>query len=161
MQRNASPLQRAIRQRRPFQSLGHEAIVEMLRTTDVVRRLYEDLFEAHGITLQQYNVLRILRGAGAEGLPTLSIRERMLQRTPGVTRLIDRLEARGWVNRETPKSDRRQVVCRITPRGLKMLKRLDEPVAEVDQATVEVLSEKDQRTLIRLLDAVRTSHERE
>ena len=114
MSRNPGSLQKAIRQQRPFESAGQEIVLGLMRTTDVIRRLFHEVYEPHGITSQQYNVLRILRGALPNGLPTLVIRKRMVERTPGVTRLIDRLEARGWVERETPKSDRRQVICRIT-----------------------------------------------
>ena len=130
-----------------------------MRTTDVVRRLFNETYEPHGITSQQYNVLRILRGARPDGLPTLVIRERMVERTPGVTRLIDRLEAHGWVERETPKSDRRRVVCRITADGLKLLDRLDGPIMAIAGSAADALSEKDQRKLISLLDALRLSHE--
>ena len=89
-----SALQREIRQRRPFQSAGHEAVLGLLRTADLVRRLGTALVEPYGITLQQFNVLRILRGAGGDGLPTLEVASRMIEQTPGVTRLLDRLEAK-------------------------------------------------------------------
>ena len=88
-----SALQRELRQRRPFQSPAHEAVLGLMRTADLVRRQAAALIEPHGITLQQFNVLRILRGAGGEGLPTLEVAERMIEQTPGVTRLLDRLEA--------------------------------------------------------------------
>src|SRR4030095_11952694 len=86
-----SALQAEIRQRRPFQSVAHEAVVALMRTADLVRRQMTALVEPHGITLQQYNVLRILRGAGDEGVPTLEVSERMIEQAPGVTRLLDRL----------------------------------------------------------------------
>ena len=80
----------------------------LVRTADLVRRVLDAVVEPHGITLQQYNVLRILRGAGAEGLPTLEIGERMIEQAPGVTRLLDRLEAKGLVRRQR---------CRGPPSG--------------------------------------------
>src|SRR5229473_5817955 len=110
-----------IRQRRPFPSVAHEAIVALLRTADLVRRQVATLVEPHGITPQQYNVLRILRGAGEKGLPTLEIAERMIEQTPGITRLIDRLQTKNLVARERCLTDRRQVFCRITPAGLSLL----------------------------------------
>ena len=159
MSRSSGSLQKAIHQQRPFDSAGQEIVLSLMRTTDVVRRLFNKTYEPHGITSQQYNVLRILRGARPDGLPTLVIRERMVERTPGVTRLIDRLEAHGWVERETPKSDRRRVVCRITADGLKLLDRLDGPIMAIAGSAADALSEKDQRKLISLLDALRLSHE--
>ncbi len=159
MSRNAGSLQKAIHQQRPFESASQEIVLGLMRTTDVVRRLLNQVYEAHGITSQRYNVLRILRGAQPDGLPTLAIRERMLERTPGVTRLIDRLDAQGWVERETPKSDRRQVICRITAEGLKLLERLHQPVMAIAGSAADALSEKDQRKLISLLDTLRLSHE--
>lgn len=159
MSRDASSIRKAIRQQRPFESAGQEFVLCLLRTAEVVRRLFDHLYEPYGITSQQYNVLRILRGAGPDGLPTLAIRERMVERTPGVTRLIDRLEGRGLVDRETPQQDRRQVLCRITPQGAEVLKRLDKPVSDLARSAVAALGEKDQRKLIACLDAVRLTHE--
>src|SRR4029077_205344 len=86
-----SSLQHELRQRRPFTSPAHEAVVGLMRTADLVRRHMTALVEPHGITLQQFNVLRILRGAGDDGLPTLEVAERMVEQTPGVTRLLDRI----------------------------------------------------------------------
>ena len=85
-----------IRQRRPFANPAGEAVVTLLRTADRLRTFLEATLQPHGVTLQQYNVLRILRGAGDEGLPTLEVADRMIEQTPGVTRLLDRLEAKGY-----------------------------------------------------------------
>src|ERR1035437_4343698 len=101
-----SPLQRELRQRRPFQSAAHEAIVGLLRTADLIRRHAAAVVEPHGITTQQFNVLRILRGAGGDGLPTLEVGARMVEQTPGVTRLLDRLEAKDLVRRQRCPNDR-------------------------------------------------------
>lgn len=92
-------------------------------------------------------------------MPTLAIRDRMVERTPGITRLIDRLEAKGLVERATPRQDRRQVLCRITRKGLDLLKRLDKPVARLDKDAVSALGAKEVQQLIDLLDAVRAKHE--
>src|SRR5204863_9342501 len=108
-----SALQREIRQRKPFRSPTQEAVVGLLRSTDRVRRARAGVVEPRGITLQQYNVLRILRGARPRGLPTLEIAARMVEHAPGITRLLDRLEAKTLVRRQRPAGDRRQVVCRI------------------------------------------------
>ena len=155
MTRPPSALQKEIRQTKPFRSSGHEAVLGLLRTADVVRRRLAPLVESSGITAQQYNVLRILRGAGAAGLPTLEIAERMIERTPGITRLVDRLEEQGFVARERSVSDRRVVACRITAAGLKILTGLDDPVDAADSAAVAMLTREDQRQLVRILDAIR------
>src|SRR3954464_3107042 len=120
-----SQLQREIRQGKPFRSRGQEVVVALLRTADLVRRTVGRALEPHDITLQQYNVLRILRGAGDEGLPTLEIAERMIEHAPGVTRLLDRLQAKALVRRHRWADDRRQIRCWITPPGLALLDRLE------------------------------------
>jgi DNA-binding MarR family transcriptional regulator len=155
MNPGASPLQREIRQSKPFRSTSHEAAVGLLRTADVLRRRIAAVVAPSGITPQQYNVLRILRGAGPAGLPTLEIAERMIEETPGITRLVDRLEARGLVVRERSDEDRRVVACRITPAGGKLLAGLDAPMDAADAAAFANVSAADQKRLIRILDAVR------
>jgi DNA-binding MarR family transcriptional regulator len=152
-------LQREIRQSRPFRGDGHEAAVGLLLTADRVRRSLAAVVEPHGITLQQYNVLRILRGAGEAGLPTLEIGERMIERSPGVTRLLDRLEAKGLVRRERCPTDRRQVFCRIEPPGLELLVRLDPPVDEADAASIAKLAPAECQQLFELLAAVRAGYD--
>jgi DNA-binding MarR family transcriptional regulator len=146
---------REIKQTRPFPSAAQEAAVALLRTADVVNRLLDTAIEREGITGQQYNVLRILRGAGDKGLPTLEIAERMIEETPGITRLIDRLETKKLVSRERCATDRRQVFCRITAAGLALLARLDEPVRARSDQALRNLSKKDVAQLIELLDRTR------
>ena len=141
-----------------FRSREQEATLGLLRTADAVKRSLAHLIEPHGITPQQYNVLRILRGAGPDGLPTLTIGERMIEQTPGVTRLVDRLERKGMVARAPCAKDRRRVFCRITPKGLDLLRELDEPVNRWDAQTVAVLVPSDLDSLIALLDRVRASN---
>ena len=106
------------------------AYVALLSTADKLKALFEALCAPFDITGQQYNVLRILRGAEPEGLPTLTIAHRMIESTPGITRMIDRLESKGLVEREIRSHDRRCVFCRITPKGLNLLKALDDPCEE-------------------------------
>jgi DNA-binding MarR family transcriptional regulator len=130
------------------------AVLGIIRAADVLRRRGAALFEPYGITLQQFNVLRILRGARPDGLCTLTIAERMIEQAPGITRLIDRLEAKQLVVRVRSAEDRRQVWCRITPAGLRLLARLDEPVAALDRQAVAGLPRADQMRLAELLQAV-------
>jgi DNA-binding MarR family transcriptional regulator len=151
-----SPLQREIRQGKPFRSRGQEVVVALLRTADLVRRAVSRAVEPHDITLQQYNVLRILRGAGEQGLPTLEIADRMIEHAPGVTRLLDRLEAKALVRRERCRQDRRQVLCWLTPAGTALVETLDEPVDHADIEAVAMLSPEEQDHLLHMLDAIRT-----
>ena len=149
-------VQEAIKQTRPFRNRRTEAAVGLLLTAEAMRWPLQDLLARYdGLTLQQYNVLRILRGAGAAGLPTLEIAERMIERTPGVTRLLDRLDDKGLVERERSRADRRQVFCRITAAGRKLLTRLDKPVDELDDAVTRGLDDGEVAELIRLLDKLR------
>ena len=146
-----------IKQRRPFPSAGQEAAVTLMRTADVVRRLVGATVEAHGITVQQYNVLRILRGAEAEGLPTLEIAGRMVEQTPGITRLVDRLESKKLVERERGATDRRCVFCRITAEGRDLLARLDAPVRDATDAAFHAVNKRELAQLVESLDRVRNS----
>jgi len=151
-----SQLQREIRQGKPFRSRGQEVVVALLRTADLVRRTVGRALEPHDITIQQYNVLRILRGAGEQGLPTLEIADRMIEQAPGVTRLLDRLEVKGLVRRQRCAQDRRQVLCWLTPAGLELVERLDEPVDSADAQAVAMLTPEEQERLLRMLDAIRS-----
>jgi DNA-binding MarR family transcriptional regulator len=151
-----SPLQREIRQGKPFRSRGQQVVVALLRTADLVRRGLGQVLEPYGITPQQYNVLRILRGAGEQGLPTLEIGERMIEQAPGVTRLLDRLEAKALVRRERCPQDRRQVLCWLTAGGLELVERLDEPIDNADAKAVAMLEPEEQEKLLGFLDAVRS-----
>jgi len=151
----APNVQTEIAQSRPFSSAGVEVVVSILRTADTARRFMAGVLAEEDLTDQQYNVLRILRGAGADGLPTLAIGERMIERTPGVTRLVDRLVRKRFVERERDIDDRRRIVCRITADGLAVLERiqprLDAAVAEFEAVLPpEVLSDLGRR-----LDATR------
>ncbi len=155
MTRTDSRLQRETRQTRPFRSPGQEAAVGLLRTADLVKRHFTAVLEPYGITLPQFNVLRILRGAGPVGLPTLEVGERLIEQAPGITRMMDRLEARGWVRRERCPEDRRQVLCHLTPKGSRLLAKLDSPMNRADESALRGLKRAEQRRLILLLDAVR------
>jgi len=148
-------LREEIRQKKPFDSPAQEAILALARTADVLQRRFAELVEPHGISLQQYNVLRILRGAGREGTPTLEIADRMIQRTPGITRLLDKLEAKQLVGRKRCPEDRRQVLCWITSQGLGLLADLDTPLVNSGTQSMSSLSASETKTLIALLDRIR------
>jgi MarR family transcriptional regulator, organic hydroperoxide resistance regulator len=150
-------VQQEIQQTRPFRTRAQEASIALLRTASVVSRRYARLVEPHGLSLAQYNVLRILRGAGSDGLPTLAIRDRMIDEGSTVTRLLDKLEQAGLVTRDRSRPDRRQVLCRITPPGEQLLAELDPAMDAADTEIMTVLDEAQLAALIDLLASVRTS----
>jgi len=157
--RNPKTLRDEIRQNKPFESPAQEAILSLFRTTDMLQRMFSQLVEPHGISLQQYNVLRILRGAGTEGIPTLEIADRMVEKTPGITRLLDKLEAKQFVRRERCPDDRRQVLCWITERGLRLLSELDKPAVSAGSKAMEPLTSATLRFLISNLQKIRAQLE--
>ena len=146
-----------IRQRRAFSSVAEEGVVTLVATADRVRDGLSHEVARHGITLQQYNVLRILRGAGEEGLPTLEIAARMLEKSPGITRLIDRLEKRRLARRVRCRSDRRQVLCYSTGAAARLLAELDVPMAAAAERCLAPLGPDRTHTLIGLCDEVRAA----
>jgi DNA-binding MarR family transcriptional regulator len=145
-------IQAEIKQTRPFRSKGEEAAVALLRTADLVRRAISVELTPHGLTVQQYNVLRILRGAGEQGLPTLEIAERAIEWAPGITRLVDTLEEKKLVTRKRCAQDRRRVWCRITPAGLDLLEQLDVPMAQAADRAVKSIKSRQLTELVDLLD---------
>jgi len=150
-----SALQDELRLSRPFRCPSEEAGLAIRRTAEVLRHRMEPLFEHHGLTGQQYNVLRILRGALPEPLPTMEIADRMLEKTPGITRLLDRLQEKGLVEQERRSDDRRCILRSITPAGLELLAALDKPVAEANREAVGMLTDEQMEQLIEMLEAIR------
>ena len=144
-----------IKKKGQFESPIEEAYLNMLRTIGVLSADFERLLKERGLSEPKYNVLRILRGAGEEGIPTLEISDRMIEQAPGITRLLDRLEAKKLVRRQRCPEDRRQVLCWLTPEGTSLIERLDEPVNAADATAMAMLSQDEQKELIRLLDKVR------
>jgi DNA-binding MarR family transcriptional regulator len=145
-----------LQQSRPFDSPADEALVALMRTATLIRRAIAQRVEPYGISPAQYNVLRILRGAGPDGLPTLAVRDRLIEEAPGITRLIDKLEEAGYVRRERTGSDRRVVHCVIIDKGLKLLDAMDTLIKETASLVARGLPDaKDQDQLIGLLQRVR------
>lgn len=151
----SSQLAKDIKQKRKFTSLEQEAFLLLQRTTSELAELGTAVLKEVGLSGPQYNVLRILRGAGAEGLPCGEIAERLITRGPDITRLLDRMEKRGLVERQRETSDRRVVTARITKDGLSLLAKLDKPVTASHQRQLGHLSRADLRMLIALLERVR------
>lgn len=140
---------------RPLRSRAQEAAVALLRTAHLIRRRVDQALADEDITNQQYNVLRILRGARGP-LPTMEISSRMIETSCGITRLVTTLEEKGLLRREQWPSDRRQSLCQITAPGLRLLERLDEPVNSADEAIIGMaLSPEQIATLLDLLSEIR------
>lgn len=144
-----------LQQTRPFASAVDEAYLNLVRTTDLLRRAVADLLKPHDLTSAQYNVLRILRGARGRPVNCGDIASRLVTFEPDVTRLIDRLALRELVLRSRDGEDKRQVLIRITPAGLELLKRLDEPVSSIHARTLGHLGDERLGQLIDLLESIR------
>src|SRR5262245_19607299 len=153
-----SAVQAEIRQTKPFRSAAQEATIALLRTASIVTRALSRVVEPSGLSLAQYNALRIIRGAGTGGIPTLSIRERMIEEGTTITRLLDKLEDAALIQRERSVPDRRQVLCFVTDGGRKLLDTLDPFVNAADEEAVASLSGLELERFIDLLDVVRRSN---
>jgi DNA-binding MarR family transcriptional regulator len=150
-----SRLQSELKQGKPFASLEQEAILSIARTASVLEHGVIETLKPHGITPTQYNVLRILRGAGREGLCRNAVRDRLVARVPDATRLLDRLAEAGLAARDRDAPDRRYVTTRITPVGLELLARLDAPMAHLHRRQLGRLGPRKLAALIDLLAEAR------
>jgi DNA-binding MarR family transcriptional regulator len=152
-----SHLQRALKQTKPFASDVVEAYLSLLHTADHLLRPAEALLGEHDLSHTQYNVLRILRGAGAAGLPCGEIAARLVTRDPDVARLLDRLEKRGFISRSRDLNDRRLVLARLSPAGMTFLddSALHGQLHALHRQQLNHLGPTKLRTLIRLLDTIR------
>jgi DNA-binding MarR family transcriptional regulator len=155
-----SELAAEIKQTRGFPDKATEATVALLRTANVLRRRGEEIAQTEGITLQQYNVLRILRGARGP-LPTMEIAARLIESAPGVTRFVNMLERMGLIRREQWAGDRRHVLCQITASGLKTLERLDAPMNEFDSGSTRGIADEKLEVVLEVLDQIRKIHRKE
>ena len=152
-------LEQEIRQSRPFDSLEQAAHLSIVRTAAVLDHALGQALEPFGVTPTQYNVLRILRGAGEAGLCRREVRERMVTPVPDATRLLDRMEAAGWIERERAGEDRRFVTTRITAAGRALADRLDDPIRELHRRHLAGMSGEELQALIDALDRVRAGVE--
>jgi DNA-binding MarR family transcriptional regulator len=148
-------LQDEIQQTRPFASPEQEAYLGILRTAAALDHATAEALRPYDITPTQYNVLRILRGAGERGLCRNEVRERMIARVPDATRLLDRMEAAGLIRRERDTEDRRFVTTRISESGLQLLEELEGPIQAMHRAHLGHLDRAELATLVDLLDRVR------
>lgn len=147
-------LQSELKKRRPFESPEQEALLNIARTSDRLAIRMARLFREFGLTPSQYNVLRILRGEGVP-LPILEIADRMITVVPGITGLIDRLEALTLVERRRCTEDRRVIFVAITSKGQDLLARIDGPLDALHKSLLGHMSAEELRDLSRLLEKAR------
>jgi DNA-binding MarR family transcriptional regulator len=151
-----SSLQEELHQTQPFPSLAVELLVSLYRTVDGLAGPQRAGLKAFDLTHAQFNVLRILAGAGPAGHRVADIGERLVNREPDVTRLVDGLEHKALVRRVRAEDDRRVVRVSITPAGRRLVQRASSAVEDMAVRQLAHLSESEQRTLVRLLARVRT-----
>jgi len=144
-----------IKQTKPFDHPADEALLSILRTATVLEHASNEMLRPFGITMTQYNVLRILRGAGARGLCGREVGERLISSVPDVSRLLDRMADMGLIVKERDAADRRHVTARITPKGRRVLTRATPALAEYGRARAERLSTRTLETLVEALEAIR------
>jgi DNA-binding MarR family transcriptional regulator len=145
-----------LKQNRPFVSLEQEVYLSILRTASELSYAVDQFFGQFDITQSQYNVLQILRGAGADGLCRNEISERMVTATPDMTRLLDRMEKAGWVTRKRAEDDRRQVSTHITKSGMELLATLEKPTGDFVTPLFAGTAISDLKTVLKVNDQIRT-----
>jgi DNA-binding MarR family transcriptional regulator len=146
-----SRLQAEIKQGKPFPRRSSEALLSVLRTAALLEHRINEILRPYGITDLQYNVLRILRGAGPEGLCGREISQRLVSQVPDVSRLLDRMESVQLLRRERDDTDRRHVTARITPKGLRLL---DETTPKLEEFERERFGEFDAGQLQQIIDGL-------
>jgi DNA-binding MarR family transcriptional regulator len=144
--------------RRRFDSLPQEAYLNLWRTYDRLRGVEDELFQPYGLSAQQYNTLRLLEAAPSP-LAVQHLAEKLISRAPDMTRLLDRLETRGWISRTRPPQNRRVVHVALTPKGRQLLDELAPKVRQCHERQLGHLTASQQRQLITLLTQARTPHE--
>lgn len=146
-----------IKQQGEFKSVSEELALNIFRTSDHMMSQITELLKPASLTVTQYNALRILRGAKETGHMCSEVGARMITKESDVTRLLDRLEARGLIERERPSDNRRVVIAKITKEGLDLIAPLDEPLSALHLEMVNGLSEQEQAELITMLETIRGS----
>jgi DNA-binding MarR family transcriptional regulator len=144
-----------LKQTKPFRLIEEEAVLNVQRAAEALRRPTELLMKEHGLSPSTYNVLRILRGAYPEGLPCHDISERMVSHVPDITRLTDRLVSKGLAERERSSEDRRVVLTRATAEGVELVGSLDAPLGETLKAQLSHMTRDELQTMIGLMEKAR------
>ena len=152
----AGKILKELQQSKPFRHVEEEVFLNLQRTADALMQEITDILKPFGLSPTQYNVMRILRGAGDAGITCKEIGARMITRDPDITRLLDRLERRHLVTRNRAKEDRRFVSIHITNEGLSLLKELDDPIA---QRQLDLMGHMDKQQLYRMVELLETIRE--
>ena len=155
----AQPLHAELKSSRPYDLLEEEAHLSIMRTAALYEHAIAQVLKPHGLTPTQYNVLRILRGAGAAGLCRNEVGDRLLRQVPDVTRLLDRMTEQKLIGRERADTDRRMVRTHITARGLALLADLDGPVRAFHRSRLKGISQQKLRQLVDALAEIRAAEE--
>lgn len=150
-------LRTELKMAKPFKSVAEEAILSIARTAAVLEHSGAEALKPFDLTITQYNVLRILRGAGSEGLCRNEVGERLVTKVPDVTRLLDRMETAGLIVRQRGSEDRRVVATQITEKGLKLLEKIDRELPAIHARQLGHVSQKRLRELISILEEVRNA----
>lgn len=140
-----------------YNSAAHEVFLSLLVTVDRISRRHAEFMNDYGISPKQYNILRILRGSGQAGLPVMEIGRRMIEKSPDVSRIIDRLIDMGLAKRRRQRNDRRVVMVTIAKKGLDLLEKMDGPVNEDVERMLGGVKNSELKQLIELLEKVRES----
>jgi MarR family transcriptional regulator, organic hydroperoxide resistance regulator len=148
-------IQHELQQRKPVGHIEEEAWLNIQRTADLLMQRVTDILRPYELTPTQYNVLRILRGAGDEGANCKDIGSRMITRDPDITRLLDRLDKRALITRSRSQGDRRYVSIRITEEGLRVLSELDKPIVDLTTRVLGHLGRERAESLIGILEEIR------
>ena len=148
-------LQNELKKRGPFASVEQEAMLSILRTSDLLENRLARLLREYGLTPSQYNVLRILRGEG-KPMPCLEVAQRMIQVAPAITRVVDQLLKLNFINKNRSADDGRVFMIELKPSGTRLLKKLDRPMLDLHTSLMECVTKAEQKSLIRILEAVRT-----
>jgi DNA-binding MarR family transcriptional regulator len=149
-------LKQEIQQKKPFSSLEEEVFLNLLRSSDCLHRAFQQKARAWGLTLTQYNVLRILRGAQPDGLACAAIGARMIASVPDITRLLARLKALKLIRQRRDRGDRRVVCTQISPAGLELLRAMDPTIEKAPAEMLGHMSRAEMKDLIRLLEQARS-----
>lgn len=156
---NRKDVPMTVPQRRRFDSPAQEAYLSLWRTYDRLKALEDELFGGQGLSAQQYNTLRLLEAAAPAAITVQQLADKLISRAPDMTRLLDRLEAGGWIARLRPPENRRIVEVTLTPSGQQLLDDLAERVRQCHERQLGHLTAAQQRQLIQLLAAARAPHE--
>ena len=145
--------------KKAFDSPQQQVYLSMWRTYDRLRAIEEALFDRWNLTAQQYNVLRLLEAKHPDPLPTLQLSARLISRAPDITRILDKLEDQGWIQRDRSTADRRAVLVALTPKGRLQLKEMATEVKRMHVAQLGHLTVEQMRDLLALLEIARAPHE--